>query len=364
MDEGNKKNTKTDWLKKNFFNIIFALIFGIGGYLLWNNTKPQEPKSIQELINTIKDNAKTVIEDSTNVIPPKIDDFFKDYTIIKRDKLEHILKAVALVSRQEAAEDYHKSFSIFVAMLALFGIGFPAFVAFMQHRFNERQLDEIKEASIKANNAIIDAAQATKDTNKALIDIQDAKDQANKALDKTKETLEKTEKIKQDIHDIEYELHNEIIGIEMWLQSIHNKKDTVDCYNLFIEGQIIYHRLKRELIHQRLRFLEDILIKCESYADNIHIITTKDEKTIEENIEQINNTRICSKNIAKTLKLFIELITDQKESENISEDKRSSTLTDFNFSNLEIRMNSLINKIQDNITILQKLINKIDEKNK
>ena len=130
------------WLIKNCFNIIFTLIFCVGGYLLWNNTRPQEPKAIQELIQTIKGNSKPVIENSTPDISSKIDESLKHYTVIKIDDFENALKAVALVSRQEAAEDYHKSFSIFVAMLAIFGIGFPAFVAFLQHTFNEKQLEK------------------------------------------------------------------------------------------------------------------------------------------------------------------------------------------------------------------------------
>jgi hypothetical protein len=180
------------WLIKNCFNIIFTLILCVGGYLLWNNTRPQEPKAIQELIQTIKDNSKPVIEKSTSVIPSKIDESLKHYTIIKIDDFENALKAVALVSRQEATEDYHKSFSILVAMLALFGIGFPVIVAFIQHRFNERELDNIKEATKQSKDANI---------------------KAQKAIIKANSSLDENEKIKTSIWQNQYNAYRELAQI-------------------------------------------------------------------------------------------------------------------------------------------------------
>ncbi len=228
-----------NWFINNHFNIIFAIIFGVGGYLLWSNTKPQEPKSIQELINTIKDNAKTVIKDSTNVIPQKNDDFLEDYTVIKKDNIENILKAVALVSRQEAAEDYHKSFSILVAMFALFGIGFPVLVAFMQHRFNERQLDEIKETNVKANNANSDAQDAKVQANSAN---KDAKTALKRAFD----SLDKSEKLKKDTFSIHGLLHHEVGYFYFQFSEYFENPTGYDRYNLSIilYGRSILHYIK------------------------------------------------------------------------------------------------------------------------
>ncbi len=165
--------------------------------MLWNNTRPQEPKAIQELIQTIKDNSKPVIEKSTSVIPSKIDESLKHYTVIKIDDFENALKAVALVSRQEATEDYHKSFSIFVAMLALFGIGFPVLVAFMQHRFNEKQLDKIEETSNTVDKSKKQADDALKQAQETSKQVKDVKKNVDDVLEQAKDTEAQANKAKE-----------------------------------------------------------------------------------------------------------------------------------------------------------------------
>ena len=229
------------WLIKNCFNIIFTLIVCVGGYLLWNNTRPQEPKAIQELIQTIKDNSKPVIEKSTSVIPSKIDESLKHYTIIKIDDFENALKAVALVSRQEATEDYHKSFSILVAMLALFGIGFPVIVAFIQHRFNERELDNIKEATKQSKDANI---------------------KAQKAIIKANSSLDENEKIKTSIWQNQYNAYREVGKIYKLL--------SYPCTNERNNLQIIYF-IKSCLISAKG---SNVILKNYQYLDSKYIKDT------------------------------------------------------------------------------------------
>ena len=264
MDGENKKSSIIDWFKKNHFNIIFAIIFGVGGYLLWSNTKPQEPKSIEELIKTIKENAKTVTTQRHSKEKTKVEQEFKDaspsyyfkpfgissvdsikttiesskeeevpecYTI-RLDDFENALKAVALVSRQEAAEDYHKSFSIFVAMLALFGIGFPILVAFMQHHFNERQLNKIEETSKAVD-------ESKKQADEALGQVNDVAKKNENNLKQINSLLEKNEKIMFDQHNDLILINN---GLSILFHNpVYNNSIVWECYFM---GKTIFHSLE------------------------------------------------------------------------------------------------------------------------
>ena len=173
--------------------LIFVIV--VIGSLLVYNTWPHEPKAIKELIDTIeksiKGNTKTFSSnhklkenkkvehysansdefDSIGLPLVKKEETFvetskeggtPEFYTIKLDDFENALKAVALVSRQEAAEDYHKSFSILVTILTLFGIGFPILFSLIQFKFHEKELDNIfsvTESTKKLNLDILELSE-------------------------------------------------------------------------------------------------------------------------------------------------------------------------------------------------------------
>ena len=360
MDEEKKNNVIIEWFKKNHFNIIFALIFFVGGYLLWANTKPQEPKSIQELINIIHENTKKqVILDPATVQTPKIDDFLKNYTVIKKDDFENIIKAVALVSRQEVVEDYHKSFSILVAMLTIFGIGFPLTVAFVQHRFNERDLDKIEktatqtetalkqvtEISKQADDAIIKADNATKQADDAIIKADNATKNANEALTKGNNSLKENEKIRDSIWDTQVNVHTEVGKI---YDSLSNPY-TNDRQNL----KIIYQ------IKADLHAINGLyLILKNSIIDNDGLIISDDENIINANVKRWNNLV----HLKSTKTSFIDIVNEINYDDKNIEDVLKMINDDLN--NLEKIIKDTINlfpkvtKQQENMTKLLQVVQK------
>lgn len=341
MDEGNKKNVIFEWLKKNHFNIIFALIFGIGGYLLWSNTRPKEPQAIRKLINAIKDNTKavTILQKTTdnpnniegkkyktnipNITNPSVEysvmndneisqtkDAPNFYTI-RLDDFENALKAVALVSRQEATEDYHKSFSIFVAMLAIFGIGFPAFVAFLQHSFNEKQLEKIET------------------TNEA---VEGSKKQANAALEQANNSLNENVKLKKEILDITQTIFDEISSLYyvVYLSFIALNNCSNARVTLFVNS--VLYEIKNFEIKIRNNVLDENTIK--ELLNNISINDLlKKINTLSNNTTEIFSLKNTCDNLND---LFIEYL-----------------------ETLDKIKNNLPKKLHANIDIMQKNVQKL-----
>ena len=346
MDEEKKNNVIIEWFKKNHFNIIFALIFFVGGYLLWANTKPQEPKSIQELINIIHENTKKqVILDPATVQTPKIDDFLKNYTVIKKDDFENIIKAVALVSRQEVVEDYHKSFSILVAMLTIFGIGFPLTVAFVQHRFNERDLDKIEKTATQTETALKQVTEISKQADDAIIKADNATKNANEALTKGNNSLKENEKIRDSIWDTQVNVHTEVGKI---YDSLSNPY-TNDRQNL----KIIYQ------IKADLHAINGLyLILKNSIIDNDGLIISDDENIINANVKRWNNLV----HLKSTKTSFIDIVNEINYDDKNIEDVLKMINDDLN--NLEKIIKDTINlfpkgtKQQENMTKLLQVVQK------
>lgn len=335
--------------REKLFYKCFLTLLVIGVFLLWFNTRPQNPQAIKELAQAIEKNAKAVTKlqetkeylnkteqkkyttnisnTSNNSVEytmmneteiSKKEDVPKFYTI-RREDFENSLKAVALTSRHEAAEDYHKSFSIFVAMLAIFGIGFPVIVTFLQHNFNQKELEKIKDVTIKAEDAVIQAESATI--------------KANDAIYKAENATIKTDDAINQIKNLGYDFYDQMIGttngiITMYLRM---KDDLAKIMLYFYSGSSTYYSIKKYLIKNEfedckrlIRSLNSLLNIYNTYNIKQKIIEAKLPETIISNINEMRN------NLLNTLNDVIEnLNRDDELREKEAIKKMIETLDDY-----------------------------------
>ena len=355
-----KLNSLLPWLRFGF-NLLFCLVFmGVliwGGYCLWENTKPsKEPLAINELIQAIKENTKptttqrklkenTKVEQEfknqpssynrdpfwfsstdsakTTIESTKEEDIPECYTI-QMDDFENALKAVALVSRQEASDDYHKSLSIIVAMLAIFGIIFPIVIALIQNRFNERDIKKKKKTAIKADNttnqvktlqnrankateiaciaasnaqkatdgatkAVRDAGEAITNANNAINKAGDATNRANGSLSISEKSLEESKKLKNEIIELAKTLYNDISNLFFVLyKSFSQHKDRYNNLNIILHFNSHLCSLRKMEVETR---------EVQNKNDDLNITQIKQEIDL---IKEIMNDIIKEMNEVKS----------------------------------------------------------------
>ncbi len=292
------------WLRF-WCNLIFYLIFmGVliwGGYCLWENTKPQkEPQAIKELIQAIKekgqpitiqrhskektkveqkfkdtspsyyrnpvwfpslDSAKTTIETS------KAEDVPESYTI-QKDDFDNALNAVAMASRQEVLDEYHKSFSILVTILTIFGIGFPIIIALVQHSFNDRDLDKIENTATKADEAVkqvnsikTEANNATTIALTAANESTEAAKSATQAVNDANNSLKENEKLKNEVLLLSQTLFDEISVLDLLLTVPLKKEKRWFSLRVWLRYHATLNHIKKTEVEIRNNDLEDEIIK-------------------------------------------------------------------------------------------------------
>lgn len=73
---------------------------------------------------------------------------------LSKDEFEVAMQKVAYAARQEAQNEYDKSFSTLLTILTIFGIAWPVIIGLLQFKFNERELDNIKQTQDDAKKAL------------------------------------------------------------------------------------------------------------------------------------------------------------------------------------------------------------------
>ena len=349
------------------FYIAFIWVIIHAGNKLWINTLPKEPKAIKELIEAIKENAKPVSTQRHSKEKTKVEQEFKDsspsfyrnpvwfpsldsakttietskaedvpesYTI-RIDDFENALKAVALTSRQEAVEDYHKSFSILVAILAVFGIGFPIIVALVQHSFNDRDLEKIENTATKADEAIKqvisikteankateialkganEATSAIKDATNAIANADGAAQKADGATQKADDAANKAKNAVKNINEVNSEMHNEMFLICIGLSKLFEIQSDKISQSLF-QGQSLVHGLKyfanidniaftnSKLSQNAIRKVTDKLNLIDVFFTNIDTsLNDMDENLLPK--ELLENIEIVCNHIINILNIF------------------------------------------------------------
>ena len=164
-----------------FVSIVVFIAFVAFAILLIYCTWPQKQPDLQDLLGSLKKQTTTTKEQhivkretttSRNVpvcdvwgrvVTPSMTTTETSSTtqmsnlpesyVVSQEDMDKILTTVALTARKDALDEYKENFSILLAILAVFGIAWPAIVALLQFRFNEGELKKIKEAEKKANKA-------------------------------------------------------------------------------------------------------------------------------------------------------------------------------------------------------------------
>ena len=164
-----------------FVSIVVFIAFVAFAILLIYCTWPQKQPDLQDLLDGLKKQTNTaqsphIVKHETTTsrnVPlcdiwgrvvtqsvtttetsstTKTSNLPESYVYSKED-MDKILTTVALTARKDALDEYKENFSILLAILAVFGIAWPAIVALLQFRFNEGELKKIKEAEEKATTA-------------------------------------------------------------------------------------------------------------------------------------------------------------------------------------------------------------------
>lgn len=76
--------------------------------------------------------------------------------VIAQETFKETMRQVAYKAHKEAQNEYDKSFSTLLTILTIFGIAWPAIIALLQFKFNERELNKIKQAQDDAQKALND----------------------------------------------------------------------------------------------------------------------------------------------------------------------------------------------------------------
>ena len=146
-------------------------------YTLIQNTKPQLQDKAQEICITVNFNNKPVegteTVETTRQIPVtcpfsgemKTSEVKTVVTktksepserrlVITEDAFKETMQQVAYTARQEAQNEYDKSFSTLLTILTIFGIAWPVVIALLQFKFNENELKKIDKAKNDAEDAV------------------------------------------------------------------------------------------------------------------------------------------------------------------------------------------------------------------
>ena len=209
-NEHEERNKKSFW-GNNWQWFVSMAIFIVFAAILIYNTMPQKQPDLQDLLDGLKKQTTTaksphIVKHETTTsrnVPlcdiwgrvvtqsvtttetsstTKTSNLPESYVYSKED-MDKILTTVALTARKDALDEYKENFSILLAILAVFGIAWPAIVAILQFRFNEREIKKIQNANDNVQNMqeqMEDITQKTNDLCANYIDSQLAINAINK----------------------------------------------------------------------------------------------------------------------------------------------------------------------------------------
>lgn len=160
-------------------------------YTLIQNTKPQVQDKTQEIRITVNFNNKPVegtetvettrqvpvacpfsgetkTSEAKTVVKTTKAEPSERRVVITEDAFKETMQQVAYTARQEAQNEYDKSFSTLLTILTIFGIAWPAIIALLQFKFNEKEINKIDSANATITAAKTLAEKATEQAAKAL----------------------------------------------------------------------------------------------------------------------------------------------------------------------------------------------------
>ena len=285
-------------------------------YTLMQNTKPQPQDKTQEICITVNFNNKPVegteTVETTQQVPAvcpfngetktsEVKTVVKTTksgpserrVVITEDAFKETMQQVAYSSRQEAQNEYDKSFSTLLTILTIFGIAWPVIIAMLQFKFNESELNKIKQAQDDAQTAIKKADEAYNSNQKAFKVIQElsslTKDAYNETL-KRIQMLFDTNNVafssmalgNKDFSDYYYTL---ALRCTVWsiqtTKELGISKDTLKnmiCNINLIKPQCKFHDLAKASYDMLLKIKIDLQNNIEANDEKLELLTLLDEK--------------------------------------------------------------------------------------
>ena len=209
---------------------IPMLLLAWFAYTLIQNTKPQPQDKTQEICITVNFNNKPVEGTETvettqqvpavcpfsgetktsevkTVVKTTKSEPSERRVVITEDAFKETMQQVAYTARQEAQNEYDKNFATLLTILTIFGIAWPAIIALLQFKFNERELDKIQLSKKNADSAILLATQANDLSNNTA---QKAQHALNELKTFQSETYFEMYTIFEKHGDFCYDLHKDI----------------------------------------------------------------------------------------------------------------------------------------------------------
>ena len=134
-------------------------------YSLIQHTKPQAEGKLNEITVIVNLNNKQL--GNTKAVKTN------SQIIIAEDAFKETMQKVAYAARQEAQNEYYKNFSILLTILTIFGIAWPIMIALLQFKFNESELNKIRQAQDDAQKSIQKADEAYNNSQATLCAIKE-----------------------------------------------------------------------------------------------------------------------------------------------------------------------------------------------
>ena len=150
-------------------------------------------------------------------------------------------------------------------MLAIFGIGFPAFIAFLNYSFNQKELDKIKDATIQAEAATAKADEATKKAEEAYNNSRETYNialssinqitvlkkeaesttkKASNGLTKADESFKANKKLKNEILNTSQSLNEGFTNLNFLLSEVWANQNEGYNFSTLLYGSAVLYQIK------------------------------------------------------------------------------------------------------------------------
>ena len=251
---------------KKFYWILTGLLIGL---IVW-------------LLFTIANNAIFSTQYDNNI---KITTITSGKTIadnnitISKDEFDVTMQKVAYAARKEAQTEYDKNFSILLTILTIFGIAWPVIIGLLQFKFNERELDKIKQAQDDAKLALETTQKLSSMTREAYIETLK---RIQMLFDTNNVAFSSMALGNRDFSDYYYTL---ALRCTVWsiqtTKELGISKDILKkmiCNVNLIKPQCKFHDLAKASYDMLLKIKIDLQNNIEANDEKLELLTLLDEK--------------------------------------------------------------------------------------
>ena len=278
-------------------------------YTLIQNTKPQPQDKTQEICITVNFNNKPVEGTETvettrqvpitcpfsgemktsevkTVVKTTKSEPSERRVVITEDAFKETMQQVAYTARQEAQNEYDKNFTTLLTILTIFGIAWPVIIGFAQYKFNESELNKIKQAQDDAQTAIKKAFKVIQELSSLTKDAySETLKRIQMLFDTNNVAFSSMALGNKDFSDYYYTL---ALRCTVWsiqtTKELGISKDTLKnmiCNINLIKPQCKFHDLAKASYDMLLKIKIDLQNNIEANDEKLELLTLLDEKIAE-----------------------------------------------------------------------------------